>query len=153
MTSEGIRYSNIDPDHEIKRGAVRDRSGGAAQAEPMLRRDVAFGDCEEAGESRLGSQEIVTVAIERAFVDEISDRQQLPVVVEQETELHRKRHRPRRAFENSQPFTLDAGRLCDLREIVTVGFDRTQDRTRPKQHIRARSRRHVRRRARWQCRP
>ena len=81
-----------------QRGAVRDRRCGAAQAKPMLRRDVAFGDREEAGEPRLGSQQIVTVLIENAFVDEISDRQQLPVGIEQEAELHSKRHRPRLAL-------------------------------------------------------
>ena len=93
-------------------GAARDRSGGAAQAEPVLRGNVAFGNCKEAGQTRLGSQEIVTVLIERAFVEEISDRQQLPVVIEEETELHRERHRARRAFENNQPFTLPASTTC-----------------------------------------
>ena len=121
-----------------QRGAMRDRRRGAAEPEPMLRRDVALGDREEAGEPRLGSQEIVTVLIERAFVDEISDRQQLAVGVEQEAELHRQRHRPRRAFEDGQPFPPDVGRLGGLREIVAVRLDRTQDRARPEQHIRAR---------------
>ena len=127
----------MDPDQEIKAAPRADRSGGAAQAEPVSRGNVAFGDCKEAGQTRLGSQEIVAVLIERAFVREISDRQQLPVVIEEEIELHRKRHRARRAFDNNQPFTLDTRRLYDLREVATVGFDRTQDCTRPNQHIRA----------------
>ena len=66
----------------------------------MLCRDIAFGDREEARKPRLGSQEIVTVLIESAFVDEISDREQLSVGIDEEAELHRKRHRPRLAFEN-----------------------------------------------------
>ena len=120
-----------------QRGAVRNGRRGAAEPEPMLCRNVPFGDREEAGEPRLGSQEIVTVVIERAFVDEISDRQQLPVVVEEKPELHRKRHRPRRAFEGRKPLLLALRGVCGLREIVAVRFDRTQDRSRPEQHIRA----------------
>ena len=104
----------------------------------MLRRDIALGDREKTGEPRLGSQEIVTVLIENAFVDEISDRQQLPVGIEQKAELRCKRHRPRLACENGQPFPRDVGRLCGLGDILAMGVDRTQDRARPKQRIRAR---------------
>ena len=104
----------------------------------MLRRHVALGDGEEAREPRLGSQEIVAVVVERTFVDQIADRQQLPVGIEQEAELRRQRHRPRRVFENGQPFLPDGGRLGRPREILCMSLNRTRDRARPEQHIRAR---------------
>ena len=46
---------------------MRDRGRGAAEPEPMLGGDIAFGDGEEAGEPRLGRQQIVAIRIEFAF--------------------------------------------------------------------------------------
>ena len=118
-----------------QRGAMRYGRRGAAEPEPMLGGDVAFGDRKEAGEPRLGSQEIVAVRIERAFRREKSDRQQLAVAVEQETEVHRERHRPRRAFEDREPRLQGAGGVLGPREILAVSGDRGQACLRPEQHI------------------
>ena len=61
----------------------------------MAGRNVALGDRHEARQPRLGGEEIVAARVERALGDEIADREQLAVVVEQKAELHRERCRPR----------------------------------------------------------
>ena len=48
---------------------MSDSRGVTAEAEPVLRLDVAFGDREEACEPLFGGQEIVAVVIECAFAD------------------------------------------------------------------------------------
>ena len=64
ITSDGIRYSNIDPDHEI---SAEPRSTGVRprpEAKPVARRHVALGDRDEARQARLGGQQVVAVGIE-----------------------------------------------------------------------------------------
>ena len=49
----------------------------------MAGRNVALGDRDEARQPRLGGEEIVATRVEGALGDEIADREQLAVVVEQ----------------------------------------------------------------------
>ena len=65
MTSDGIRYSNIDPDQEISAAPCADRRHRAAEPEPVPRRHVALGDREEAREPRLGGEQVVATGVER----------------------------------------------------------------------------------------
>ena len=88
MTSDGIRYSNIEPDQEISAAPLRDRRDGTAEAEPVARRDVALGDRDEAREPRLGGEQIVAARVERALRHAIADREQLALGIEQEAEVH-----------------------------------------------------------------
>ena len=66
MTSEGIRYSNIEPDQEISAAPSAERRDGAAEPEPVARRNIAFGDGEEAREPRLRGEEVVAAWVELA---------------------------------------------------------------------------------------
>ena len=97
MTSDGIRYSNIDPDQEISAAPWRDRRDGTAEVEPVAGRNVALGDRHEAREPRLGGEEIVAARVERALGTEIADREQLAVVVEQKAEIHCRAPSPARS--------------------------------------------------------
>ena len=66
MTSAGIRYSNIEPDHEIR---AEPRPTGVS-ARPRRNQcsagDVALGDREEAGQARLRGEQVVVARVERA---------------------------------------------------------------------------------------
>ena len=64
MTSDGIRYSNIEPDQEIS-AEPRAAASGAAETEPVPGRHVALGDGDEARQPRLGRQQVVAVGVER----------------------------------------------------------------------------------------
>ena len=81
---------------------MRDRRYGAAEAEPMPRRNIALGDRDEARQARFGGQKVVAVLVERALGNQISNREQLALVVEQEAKLHRQRHRPGGVFQDRQ---------------------------------------------------
>ena len=104
MTSDGIRYSNIEPDHEISAAPRADRRHRAAEPEPVPRRDVALGDGDEAGEPRLGGEQVVATA-RRACpsATAIADRQQLALRVEQEAEVHAPGERARLSLERLEP--------------------------------------------------
>jgi len=52
MTSDGMRYSNIDPDHEISAAPRPIGATSAAQPEPMPGRHFAGGDRHEARKPR-----------------------------------------------------------------------------------------------------
>ena len=92
---------------------MRDRRDGAAEVEPVARRDVALGDRDEAREPRLGGEKIVAARVERALGHPIADREQLAVAVEQKAELHRERHRARGLFEGREARRQSGGRLGD----------------------------------------
>ena len=74
ITRLGIRYSNIDPDHETSAEPLAHRRVGASEPEPVPRRHVALGDRDEARQARLGGEQVVTVGIETAVRDPIPDR-------------------------------------------------------------------------------
>ena len=95
MTSDGIRYSNIDPDQEISAAPRETGVTARPRPEPVAGRNVSLGDRHEARQPRLRGEEIVTARVERALGDEIADREQLAVVVKQKSELHRERCCPR----------------------------------------------------------
>ena len=67
MTSDGIRYSNIDPDQEISAAPCADRRHRAAEPEPVPGRNVALGDGDEAGQPRFRRQQVVAIGIERVL--------------------------------------------------------------------------------------
>ena len=66
MTSDGIRYSNIEPDQEISAAPRADRRQRPPEPEPVLAGHVALGDGDEAREPRLGGKQVVAVGVERA---------------------------------------------------------------------------------------
>ena len=74
---------------------VPNRRQRAAEAEPVAGRQIAFGDGDEARKTRLRREQIVIAGVEPAIGDPISDRQQLPLRVEQKAELHCIDQRPR----------------------------------------------------------
>ena len=98
MTSDGIRYSNIDPDQEISAAPLAIGRDGAAEMEPMARRDVALGDRDEARKPRLGREQIVAARVEGAVRHAIADREQLAVRIEQEAVTHFEGHRCARSL-------------------------------------------------------
>ena len=95
MTSAGIRYSNIDPDQEMSAEPRPTGVKSAAQTKPVRRRNISFCDRDEAREARLGSQQVVAIGSKAAVRDAISDGKELSRVVEQESEIHRQKHRHR----------------------------------------------------------
>src|SRR5665647_878145 len=54
----------------------------------MFRCDVAFCNRDEARQTRLGGQQIVTARIQCTFGELITDREQLPCGIQKEPELH-----------------------------------------------------------------
>ena len=74
-----------------ERRAARDLGGHAPHPEPVLGRDVALGDREEAREPRFGGEEVVAVRVALAVARQIADRQELALGVEQEAVVHRHR--------------------------------------------------------------
>src|ERR1700688_1355928 len=54
----------------------------------MFRCNIAFGDRDEARQTRLGSKQIVTARIECPLDGLITDREQLPSRIQKESELH-----------------------------------------------------------------
>ena len=94
ITSDGIRYSNIDPDHEISaapcaRGSRRgpDGTSGGREHRPWRSRGSS--------PAALPTPADRSNWVERAFGREAADRQQLALAVEEEAEIHGQRHRAR----------------------------------------------------------
>ena len=137
MTSGGIRYSNIEPDQEIRAppcatGVIARPSRNQCRAG-----SVALGDREEAGQPRLGRQEVVAIGIQRRLGNNKSDRQQLPLLVEEKAELHRHRHGAERILQHDQPGVARSDGLRRRRQISSMRVDRGEARLRPIQEIRS----------------
>ncbi len=103
-----------------QRRAAVDRCERAPESEPVLHRHVALRDRDEAREPRLGGQQVVAARIERAVRHPVSDREQLPLALEEEAEVHL-------GGEHARP-------LGERREPAREGSraaDRTRQRRRP----------------------
>ena len=89
ITSAGIRYSNIDPDHEIR---AEPRPTGVS-ARPSRNQwsggDVALARSRgSSARRRFGREQVVVARIECAVQDPEADREQLAGRIEQEAEVH-----------------------------------------------------------------
>ena len=87
MTSSGIRYSNIDALHESSARELPARRQRSPELEPVLVRDLAGRDRQEARQPRFGGEGVVVRGVEPAVGDVEADREQLPLGVEEEAEL------------------------------------------------------------------
>ena len=74
------------PRHQ--RAAEADLDDRPAKPEPVIGRDVALGDREQAGQTRLGGEQIVAALVELPFLDAVADRQQVALLPQQEREIH-----------------------------------------------------------------
>ena len=113
------------PRHE-RRAAVNG-GHGAPEAEPVTRGQVAVRDRHEAREARLGGEQVVAARVEVAFLDAVSDREQLALRIEQEIEAHRRGDGPRRRGEPVEALreSLGAARRGRL-HVALVTLDRPQ---------------------------
>jgi hypothetical protein len=59
-----MRYSNIEPDHERRPVCVPYRKERPAQCRPVAHRHVALGDGQQAGQARLGGQQVIEAGIQ-----------------------------------------------------------------------------------------
>ena len=76
------------PLHDTSAGSPAGVGQRAAQPEPVVHRHVVLGDGDEAGQPRLGREQIVVRAVERVGAALVPDGEQLPLGVEQEAEVH-----------------------------------------------------------------
>ena len=90
------------------------RRQGAAEPEPVLRRNVALGDGDEARQSRFGREQIVEIGIETAVGAAITDRKKLAIGIEQKAEFHRVEHRPGRFRKRRQAAEKQPRRLLGV---------------------------------------
>ena len=129
-----------------QRSAPRDRGHGAAEPEPVPRRHVALGDRHEAGEPRLGRQQVVAAGVEPVLGHREADRQKPALGVEQEAEFHGAGHGARRLLERCQaaikPIGIPVGRTGFRRQVfghrvAPVAFDRALRGLDPEKHVRA----------------
>ena len=74
-------------------GSVGDRRHGTAEVKPVRGGDVALGDRDEAGQPRLGGEEVVPAGIGTAVRDAVADREDLARGIEEEAELRLAEHR------------------------------------------------------------
>ena len=118
------------PGHQ--HGAPRHGCDGAAEPEPLAGRNVALGDGEEAGQPGLGRQEVVAVGVQRTFIREEADGQQLALRVAEKAELHRERHAARRLLDGEQP----RRQFCRISLIPAVALDRPVQRGDPERQVR-----------------
>ena len=80
--------------------------------------DVALGDGEEAGEPRLGGEQVVAALVELVLLDAVADRQQLALRGQQEGEVHLEGDRRGRSRSVGEPPAQRAtalGRRCARR--------------------------------------
>ena len=68
-----------------------------SKPEPVPRRQVALGNGDEAREARFRGQQVVAAFVQGAVANHEADGQEQALLVQEETELHRQRHFPRRA--------------------------------------------------------
>ncbi len=76
-TSVGIRYSNIEPDHERSPASRPDRIERPAERGPVADRHVALGDRPQAREARLGGEQVVEARVELLLGDAKADVEQV----------------------------------------------------------------------------
>ena len=103
-----------------QRRAMAQRRRGAAEAEPVARGHVALGDGEQAGQPRLGSEQVVAAGVEPVVGQRIADRQQLALGVEQEREVHRQRHLAGLVGEQLQARAEQERRIGQLLPVAAV---------------------------------
>ena len=134
------RRAEHEPGHEVlehrarpghEHGILRDRGQRAAEPEPVRDRHVALRDGDEAGQTRLGGQEVVTPRVERALADAVAEREQVALRIEEAAEV-RLRDQPLR--DPGQPREAPCQRLHQL-EIARVAGDRGAHGLRPRQHV------------------
>src|ERR1700694_1455042 len=139
MTSDGIRYSNIEPDQEMsaapcstavtarpRRNQCRAGTSLLAIATKLARRAS-----EASRSSQLGS---------RASPGGGGANRQKPALpIEQEAELHRVGHRARRRLDACQAPLQAAGFLVRLPDIAAPTLDRALRRLRPEEYVGARA--------------
>ena len=89
----------------------------------MARRHVVLCDRKEARQARFGGKQVVAILIQRSVRYAIADRQQLALRVEQETELHRIRHRTQCSFEREQALLERAFGCLSLRGVALPAVD------------------------------
>ena len=109
---------------------MRDRRHGTAEVKPVRDGDVALGDRDEAGQPRLGGEEVVPAGIGAAVRDAVADREDLARGIEEEAELHLAEHRLRERGHGreaiDEPLARDGRRrerrdgLVDERGVVAV---------------------------------
>src|SRR5665647_2392093 len=78
-----------------ERGTTGMRGKRAAEPKPMLRSRIALGDRDEACEPCLGREEIVRRWVESIRTFAKSDREQSSALVQEHSEVHAQRDRPR----------------------------------------------------------
>ena len=137
ITSDGIRYSNIDPDHEISAAPCATGISAAAEMEPVAGGNIALGDGEETRQPRFRRQKIVAIGIERAFGREAADRKQIALAVDEKAEVHGQRHRARLVLQPLQPQSQGSGLFDVACKIVAMGRDGVHAGLRPEQHVEA----------------
>ena len=89
IISAGIRYSNIEPDHEMRAEPRPTGVSDPTQAKPVGSGNVAFGDRDEASKARFRSQQVVTVGVELVVGDAIPDGKLFAGVIKEKAEVHR----------------------------------------------------------------
>ena len=119
------------PGHE--RRAVVDRRHGAAEAEPLARRHIAFGDGDKTGQPRFRGEQVVAIGVERAIRDEVADGQQLALGIAQEAELHAEGHAARRVARGAESrWSIAPSAWSD---VAVVAVSDAADRLGPEHHI------------------
>ena len=110
----------------------------------MPRRDVALGDRHKARETRFGGEQVVAARVELALRDEITNREELAIRIEEKAELHRFGHRSRRRLQRRKALVQRLGALWrsgsrragDCRSISVSPAPRRAFRRRPRLRVR-----------------
>ena len=97
MTSDGIRYSNIEPDHESSTGRTTCRRSRRPRLNQCETGTSPLAIATQAREPRLRGEQVVVAGVELRILDAIADREQPPRRVEQEAEFHLRDEALRRA--------------------------------------------------------
>ena len=121
-------------------GRAADAGDRSSEVEPVRLRHVALGDGEEAGEPRLGGEQVVERRIEPARVlgvgEAVADREQLPLRVEEEAEVHRVEERGgarrQRRRDVAQPDRQRQQRAGQVAAVHRRDVGRRQRRQRPR---------------------
>ena len=120
------------PRHQ--RALEADLDDRPAELEPVLGGEIALGDGEQTGQSRLRGQQVVTGLVELMFLDPVADREQLALLPHQEGEIHLEGEA---ACPLAQGEKLRAdcfhGFLVGM-GVLNVGFARRLDERRPVRH-------------------
>ena len=101
----------------------------------MPRRDVALGDRDKARETCFGGEQVVTARVELALRDEITNREELAIRIEEEAELHRLGHGPRRQLQRRKALVQRLGNFSGLGHVPLVTSDRSLCGSRPEEHF------------------